>query len=193
MTRSFIEIFRSYSNRPILVNVMIFLYLAFSSITNMVLMAVFMVNLYGIMKDFFRERERERERERVFSPRVREIRNEMNNPNPITIENLRNIGDLLNRNVFPVLRRNGIQIRLPEDAASENMNENRGLSEEEIERFPTRIANRNMDSKCSICLNKIKKGDLLRRLPCLHEFHPDCIDRWLRENNSCPIDKFCCN
>ena len=99
------------------------------------------------------------------------------------------IVNLLNTNISPILRRNGLN--LPEPAAENN--ENRGLTRDEIERFPTRIAIDDMEQKCSICLDNFKRGDKLRRLPCLHEFHANCIDRWLIDNNQCPIDKFCCN
>ena len=105
----------------------------------------------------------------------------------------RNILPVLNRNILPVLNRNGIQLPDPEPAAETNESENSGLTREEIERFPTRIANDDMEEKCSICLDNFKRGDKLRRLPCLHEFHVNCIDRWLISNNECPIDKFCCN
>ena len=41
--------------------------------------------------------------------------------------------------------------------------------------------------KCSICLEEFKNGESIRRLPCLHIFHTDEIDRWLRTNHICPI------
>ena len=55
--------------------------------------------------------------------------------------------------------------------------------------------NKNKDSngnngkveKCSICLEEFKNGESIRRLPCLHIFHTDEIDRWLRTNHICPI------
>mmetsp|Transcript_25216 Transcript_25216/g.47064 ORF Transcript_25216/g.47064 Transcript_25216/m.47064 type:complete len:113 (-) Transcript_25216:283-621(-) len=43
--------------------------------------------------------------------------------------------------------------------------------------------------KCCICLSEFEDGDTVRRLPCLHIFHEDEIDKWLRENNTCPICK----
>ena len=33
---------------------------------------------------------------------------------------------------------------------------------------------------CPICLEQYKKGDRLRTLLCLHQFHCDCVDPWLR-------------
>ena len=39
---------------------------------------------------------------------------------------------------------------------------------------------------CSICLESYVKGQLLRTLPCLHSFHSDCVDQWLKKSGVCP-------
>ena len=45
-----------------------------------------------------------------------------------------------------------------------------------------------IDSKnnmnCSICLNPLHRK---RLLPCMHQFHPQCINQWIEINNSCPL------
>ncbi|KAI4299556.1 hypothetical protein L6164_033001 [Bauhinia variegata] len=43
---------------------------------------------------------------------------------------------------------------------------------------------------CSVCLEQVNVGDLLRSLPCLHQFHANCIDPWLRQQGTCPVCKF---
>ncbi|KAK6227936.1 hypothetical protein SCA6_000276 [Theobroma cacao] len=43
---------------------------------------------------------------------------------------------------------------------------------------------------CSICLEQVSVGDLIRSLPCLHQFHASCIDPWLRQQGTCPVCKF---
>lgn len=43
------------------------------------------------------------------------------------------------------------------------------------------------DTKCSICLGWYEAGDELRVLPCLHHFHQDCADHWLKITATCPL------
>ncbi|XP_061230529.1 E3 ubiquitin-protein ligase RNF6 isoform X2 [Neopsephotus bourkii] len=68
----------------------------------------------------------------------------------------------------------------------------RGLTKEQIDNLSTRnygdIHTENEISKtCSVCINEYVTGNKLRQLPCMHEFHIHCIDRWLSENSTCPI------
>lgn len=42
---------------------------------------------------------------------------------------------------------------------------------------------------CSICLEQVNRGELVRSLPCLHQFHSSCIDPWLRQQGTCPVCK----
>ncbi|KAG0558479.1 hypothetical protein M758_10G029300 [Ceratodon purpureus] len=43
---------------------------------------------------------------------------------------------------------------------------------------------------CSVCLEQVEDGELVRTLPCLHQFHSACIDQWLRQQGTCPVCKF---
>uniref|UniRef100_A0A3B4BM24 RING-type E3 ubiquitin transferase n=1 Tax=Periophthalmus magnuspinnatus TaxID=409849 RepID=A0A3B4BM24_9GOBI len=68
----------------------------------------------------------------------------------------------------------------------------RGLTKEQIDNLVTRTYGQaslegEMGRACSVCINEYAQGNKLRRLPCSHEFHIHCIDRWLSENNTCPI------
>ena len=43
---------------------------------------------------------------------------------------------------------------------------------------------------CVICMEDFKNGDKTTNLPCLHMFHTNCIQSWLKTQNTCPICKF---
>ena len=43
---------------------------------------------------------------------------------------------------------------------------------------------------CVICMEDFKNGDKSTNLPCLHMFHTNCIQSWLKTQNTCPICKF---
>ncbi|XP_069789508.1 RING finger protein 215 [Narcine bancroftii] len=42
---------------------------------------------------------------------------------------------------------------------------------------------------CAVCLEEFHKNQCLRVLPCLHEFHRDCVDPWLLLQQTCPLCK----
>jgi len=42
-------------------------------------------------------------------------------------------------------------------------------------------------TSCTICLHEYKSEDALRKLPCKHSYHLECIDRWLLQVNQCPL------
>jgi Ring finger domain len=72
-----------------------------------------------------------------------------------------------------------------------------GLTDEQIFRLPQRVIKeqdvetmRRLDrASCSICLCEFEVDEHVRTLPCLHVYHSMCIDRWLRDNKTCPMDK----
>uniref|UniRef100_A0A1L8DSD7 RING-type E3 ubiquitin transferase n=1 Tax=Nyssomyia neivai TaxID=330878 RepID=A0A1L8DSD7_9DIPT len=74
---------------------------------------------------------------------------------------------------------------------------NRGATQEVIERntFPHKYkrVSRSTDGdednteKCTICLLQFENDNDVRRLPCMHLFHMDCVDQWLVTNKHCPI------
>ncbi|KAL7190980.1 hypothetical protein ACSBR2_023116 [Camellia fascicularis] len=43
-------------------------------------------------------------------------------------------------------------------------------------------------AQCYICLGEYEEGDKIRVLPCHHEFHMPCVDKWLKEiHGVCPL------
>merc|ERR1712048_40999 len=50
------------------------------------------------------------------------------------------------------------------------------------------ILDESSDDVCSICLESLKKGDVLGVLPCTHAaFHRECVLHWLQRSTSCPL------
>jgi len=67
---------------------------------------------------------------------------------------------------------------------------NKGANSTQISSLPTKtITAEDTKENCCICLNDFEEGDKVRSLPCLHKFHVQCIDEWLKLNKVCPIDK----
>ncbi|KAJ4833025.1 hypothetical protein Tsubulata_010650 [Turnera subulata] len=73
-----------------------------------------------------------------------------------------------------------------------------GLSQDQIRKLPrftfkcSNLIEQWQEFSCSICLQELKDGDSMRRLPyCGHFFHLDCLDQWLIQNGSCPMCRNC--
>ena len=63
-----------------------------------------------------------------------------------------------------------------------------GLTTTQIDNLPLRcFAENDSYEVCSICITEYTAGNMLRILPCSHEYHYACIDRWLAEHSNCPI------
>ena len=44
-----------------------------------------------------------------------------------------------------------------------------------------------MGIECTICQVEYKLGDRLVKLPCSHDYHKDCVVKWLKQRDSCPM------
>lgn len=70
-----------------------------------------------------------------------------------------------------------------------------GMDQQEISLLPvhtyqaTNVADgaSNDSGDCRVCLTDFTPGEKLRTLPCLHIYHVDCIDEWLKRNAVCPV------
>ncbi|KAM4718913.1 E3 ubiquitin-protein ligase RNF6 [Anableps anableps] len=102
--------------------------------------------------------------------------------------NSRDTNNLVENGTLPILRLAHFFL-LNDDEDDEHP---RGLTKEQIDNLSTRTYGQaslegELGRACSVCINEYAQGNKLRRLPCAHEFHVHCIDRWLSENNTCPI------
>eukprot|EP00658_Telonema_sp_P-2_P079049 TRINITY_DN755_c0_g1_i1.p1 TRINITY_DN755_c0_g1~~TRINITY_DN755_c0_g1_i1.p1 ORF type:complete len:407 (-),score=101.91 TRINITY_DN755_c0_g1_i1:487-1638(-) len=56
--------------------------------------------------------------------------------------------------------------------------------------LPQRTGEEGEDKDCVICLDEFAAGDSIRILPCNHEYHAACVDRWLEtQQRHCPLCK----
>lgn len=68
-------------------------------------------------------------------------------------------------------------------------------SESVVSSLPTKIHKKvetalSIDNveRCYICLADYENGDAIRILPCHHEYHMNCVDKWLKEiHRVCPL------
>ncbi|XP_044018069.1 E3 ubiquitin-protein ligase RNF38-like isoform X2 [Aphidius gifuensis] len=67
----------------------------------------------------------------------------------------------------------------------------RGLTRAEVEQLPSYKFNAEThqgdQTNCVVCMCDFEAPQSLRVLPCSHEFHAKCIDKWLKSNRTCPI------
>eukprot|EP00262_Sarcandra_glabra_P017057 TRINITY_DN5726_c2_g2_i1.p1 TRINITY_DN5726_c2_g2~~TRINITY_DN5726_c2_g2_i1.p1 ORF type:complete len:237 (-),score=42.40 TRINITY_DN5726_c2_g2_i1:209-919(-) len=43
------------------------------------------------------------------------------------------------------------------------------------------------DEECLICLMEYEEDDILMTLPCKHNYHSDCVTKWLQIKKICPV------
>jgi len=43
---------------------------------------------------------------------------------------------------------------------------------------------------CCVCLEEVCREQQVRTLPCLHTFHADCAENWLKKKKVCPLCQF---
>ena len=98
--------------------------------------------------------------------------NNDNNLNNIGYTYIRRNNYNRNLNINNNINRRGTQLNLPEFVI-EDINK---LEEQ--------------NRSCMICLDEFVSREKVIALPCIHFFHPKCINKWRENKNECPICKF---
>ncbi|KAL9373168.1 hypothetical protein Peur_035412 [Populus x canadensis] len=71
----------------------------------------------------------------------------------------------------------------------------KGLSRKAISRLPVHkyspssTRSNSGDAECVICKMEYERGDRLVTLPCAHQYHEDCIKKWMEDNKNCCVCK----
>ena len=58
-----------------------------------------------------------------------------------------------------------------------------------VRNIPTIIWNAtkvNTTKECQVCCEEFVNGDVIRILPCMHQYHCKCVDKWLGQKETCP-------
>lgn len=85
-----------------------------------------------------------------------------------------------------------IYFSLKDPAVSEAKPNPRGAVQKDIDKLGQEIFEKadeesQDEQECAVCLSNFEDGDTLRRLPCGHHYHKDCIDDWLLRRKVCPL------
>lgn len=89
-------------------------------------------------------------------------------------------------------------LTMPDDSTDREMQQQ---EEEDRESKAKAVADRLLDemptvvgggSHCAVCAEGLRLGAEVKRIPCGHVFHHDCISRWLSVNYSCPLCREMC-
>jgi len=61
-------------------------------------------------------------------------------------------------------------------------------SEESIRRLKeVKFNPKKGDKACAVCQEDFNPGEKVLRLPCKHDYHKECVTKWLSLHNSCPV------
>lgn len=78
-------------------------------------------------------------------------------------------------------------------ALDRSNNSSNGLTNEELQLIPSYTLNSTAtaadadENLCTICLDPMISGEIIRTTPCQHSYHLKCIDKWLLQKAICPM------
>ncbi|KAM0861197.1 hypothetical protein ACQ4PT_046056 [Festuca glaucescens] len=60
-----------------------------------------------------------------------------------------------------------------------------------IQALPSAVITADEDGEeCAVCKDGVAAGERVKRMPCSHRYHEECIVPWLQVRNSCPLCRF---
>jgi len=69
-----------------------------------------------------------------------------------------------------------------------NINEDIVVTTDDISNINKIELDDTVQDKCSICMSKLEKGDIILDIECKHKFHKECLTEYLEKyNHICPI------
>lgn len=48
------------------------------------------------------------------------------------------------------------------------------------------VLDADLEDDCAVCKDTMRRGEIIRVLPCQHKLHKACVDPWLENNQTCP-------
>ena len=65
----------------------------------------------------------------------------------------------------------------------------RGLAKGQIDAIKAFmwIEGRTEYDSCTICMERYVNGTKCKRLPCKHDYHAECVNKWLETAKKCPV------
>jgi len=141
---------------------------------------------YGGFLNIYRDSDSEDEDDNEDMEVIISPSDQLNLPPGMVVSSIPALFSLLSRgNIIP------ISIHQPTDLYEQLSNlPNVPTPAKNKDQLPTRELQENITGEvCSICLSDYEKGNILKTLPCKHNFHAECIDKWLGSNNKCPMCK----
>ena len=78
-------------------------------------------------------------------------------------------------------------IRRIHETEAEKMLGPQPASTDTIKSLPQLQANVSGPFCCAVCLHESEEDVIVKKLPCGHCFHVDCVDEWLKRRCTCPI------
>ena len=161
-------------------------------------------NIANIFRDFFEDKKEKvdddisdkqsnnsnNKLENIKRPMLRRIFNKDKSNKSKIIKNKNNISD--SKNSYKEDEREIVYDDILALKISENNDENLQKLVSAIPAFIVKKKNKNIESNnknCPICLNEFMIGEKESSLPCLHCFHSNCIEKWLKRSKFCPVCK----